>query len=124
MITLCVLKTVPQGIPKNHVTMENCKVGMRVERGRDFGQIWMRENGSTLVHDTFGQDEFDDYNYGIPSHGYIKFCGYADDSTNGKAEVDWDNGKDFDFFRMWCYIGGEVNGIKRYDLHIVSDNGK
>ena len=104
--------------------MKNCKVGMRVERGRDFGQIWLRENRTRLELNEIGQDEFDDYNYGIPSHGYINFCGYANDSTNGVAEVHWDNGKDLSFWRMYSYIGGEVNGIKRYDLHIVSDNGK
>ena len=51
------LKTVPQVIPKNHVTEENCKIGMRVERGRDFGKKWNSGDGSSVW---IGQGEFED----------------------------------------------------------------
>ena len=92
---------------------------MRVKRGRDYGQIWMINDRE------IGQYEFDDYHYGIPAHGYIKTCNPVSASikTNVTAEVEWNSGNDINFFRKWHYIGGELNGIKRYDLQIVSGDG-
>ena len=119
------IKTVQQGIPKNHVTRENCKVGMRVERGRDYGTKW---NTGTAYHEWVGQGEFDDYHYGIPGRGYITSCRNIFKDI-GTASVEWDHGEQFKTIGKKyrddnLYIGGEVKGVKRYDLQIVKDNGR
>ena len=95
---------------------------MRVERGRDFGKKWNSGDGSSVW---IGQGEFEDYHYGIPGRGYIKFCRDSG-RKKGTATVDWDSGKHSDGIAPTDdhHIGGEVNGMKRYDLHIVDENGK
>ena len=91
---------------------------MRVERGRDFAKRWWTSDG------WIGQDEFDDYNYGMRGFGYIRIC------LGGLARVEWDHGKElYEYPFNLHYIGrsirgGEFDGTKRYDLHIVKNIGK
>ena len=103
---------------------------MRVERGRDYGKMWGR------IGSEIGQNEYDDYSYGVPVPGYIKEC-YNDRAKDyklyGLARVTWDSGKEVGIW-PWrqnhigkAYEESETKdyaGIKRYDLHIVSDGGK
>ena len=85
---------------------------MRVERGRDFA------NRPPLS--LYGGGEYDDYHYGNPGHGYIRYC--MPDAT---ARVEWDSGKEPPSWHRTVYFTGrELDGTKRYDLHIVSDTGK